>query len=74
MTELDRDTLAVFAEGFGHALERCVLTGRLHAHAERVLALARSTEASVTELGSYEFALGTSAVRFPPVSARNVTA
>ena len=50
LTDLDRDTLAVFAEGFGHALERCVLTGRLQAHADRVLALARSTEASVTEL------------------------
>jgi LuxR family transcriptional regulator, regulator of acetate metabolism len=71
LTDLDRDTLAVFAEGFGHALERCVLTGRLQAHADRVLALARSTEASVTELDSYEFALGSSAVRFPPVRARN---
>jgi DNA-binding CsgD family transcriptional regulator len=70
LTELDRDTLAVFAEGFGHALERCVLTGRLHAHADRVLALVRSTEASVTELGSYEFALGSTAVRFPPVMAQ----
>ena len=36
VTELDRDTLAVFAEGFGYALERCVLSGRLHAHADRV--------------------------------------
>jgi DNA-binding CsgD family transcriptional regulator len=71
LTELDRDTLAVFAEGFGHALERCVLTGRLHAHADRVLALVRSTEASVTDLGSYEFAFGSTAVRFPRVRAQN---
>jgi DNA-binding CsgD family transcriptional regulator len=70
-TELDRETLAVFAEGFGHALERCVLSGRLHAHAERVLALVRSTEASVTELGSREFAVGSPAVLFPVVSVQN---
>ena len=63
LTELDRDTLAVFAEGFGHALERCMLSARLHAHADRVLALLRSTEASVSELGNYEVALGSHAVR-----------
>jgi len=63
VTELDRDTLAVFAEGFGYALERCVLTGRLRAHADRVLALARSTEESVTQFGSYE--------RLPAVRAQN---
>jgi LuxR family transcriptional regulator, regulator of acetate metabolism len=63
VNELDRDTLAVFAEGFGHALERCVLSARLHAHADRVLSLLRSTEASVSELGNYEVALGAPAVR-----------
>ena len=63
VNELDRDTLAVFAEGFGHALERCVLSARLHAHADRVLSLLRSTEASVSELGHYEVALGSLAVR-----------
>jgi LuxR family transcriptional regulator, regulator of acetate metabolism len=66
-TELERDTLTVFAEGFGYALERCVLSGRLHAHAERVLDLVRSAEASVTELGSPEFALGSPAALFPAV-------
>jgi LuxR family transcriptional regulator, regulator of acetate metabolism len=71
VTELDRDTLAVFAEGFGHALERCVLTGRLHAHADRVLALVRSTEESVIELGSYEFAPGSAALRPPAARAQN---
>jgi LuxR family transcriptional regulator, regulator of acetate metabolism len=71
VTELDRDTLAVFAEGFGYALERCVLSGRLRAHADRVLALMRSTEESVTELGSHEFALGSTAVCFPAVAPRN---
>jgi DNA-binding CsgD family transcriptional regulator len=71
LTELDRDTLAVFAEGFGHALERCVLTGRLRVHAERVLALARSTEESVIALDTYEFVLGSSPVRFPTVRAEN---
>jgi LuxR family transcriptional regulator, regulator of acetate metabolism len=71
VTEVDRDTLAVFAEGFGHALERCVLSGRLRAHADRVLALVRSTEDSVSELGSHEFALGSPAVCFPAVRAQN---
>jgi LuxR family transcriptional regulator, regulator of acetate metabolism len=71
VTELDRDALAVFAEGFGHALERCVLSGRLRAHADRVLALVRSTEESVTELGSYEFPLGAPAVCFPAVTTQN---
>jgi LuxR family transcriptional regulator, regulator of acetate metabolism len=63
LTEFDRDALAVFAEGFGYAVERCVLAGRLRAHADRVLALARSTEESVVELGGHEFALGSPAVR-----------
>jgi LuxR family transcriptional regulator, regulator of acetate metabolism len=49
--ELDRATLWAFVEGFGHALEHGVLAERLRTHSERVLALARSTEASVTELG-----------------------
>jgi DNA-binding CsgD family transcriptional regulator len=71
LTELDRDTLAVFAAGFGYALERCVLTGRLRAHADRVLALVRSTEESVTELGSYEFAPGAHAVCFPAVRSQS---
>ena len=71
LTELDRDTLAVFAEGFGYALERCVLSGRLRAHADRVISLLRSTEASVTELGSYEFAGGAPAVCCPAVRAQN---
>jgi DNA-binding CsgD family transcriptional regulator len=71
VTELDRDTLAVFAEGFGHALERCVLSARLHAHADRVLALLRSTEASFSELGNYEVALGSPAVRILAVKPQN---
>jgi LuxR family transcriptional regulator, regulator of acetate metabolism len=54
VTKLDRDTLAAFAEGFGYALERNVLAERLRAQSERVLALARSTEASVTDLSSTE--------------------
>jgi DNA-binding CsgD family transcriptional regulator len=71
VTGLDRDTLAVFAEGFGYALERCVLSSRLRAHADRVISLLRSTEASVTELGSYEFAGSSSAVCFPAMRVQN---
>jgi DNA-binding CsgD family transcriptional regulator len=73
MTELDRATLAVFAEGFGYAVEGCVLSGRMRAHSARVLDLVRSTEESVTELGSPEFALRSPAPRFPPPAARNGT-
>lgn len=57
VTELDRDTLAVFAEGLGHALERCVLAARFRAQSERVLALARSAEAGIGQADGYELAL-----------------
>jgi DNA-binding CsgD family transcriptional regulator len=50
VTDFDRAALWAFAEGFGHALERGLLADRLRTHSERVLALARSTEASVEEL------------------------
>ena len=51
-TDFDRAALWAFAEGFGYALERGVIAERLRTHSERVLALARSTEASVEELTS----------------------
>jgi DNA-binding CsgD family transcriptional regulator len=57
VTELDRDTLAALAEGVGYALERDVLAERLRAQSERVVALARSTEASVTDPSGPEFGL-----------------
>jgi len=50
--EVDRAALWAFAEGFGYALERGVLAERLRTHSERVLALARSTEASIEALTS----------------------
>jgi LuxR family transcriptional regulator, regulator of acetate metabolism len=68
VTELDRDMLAVFAEGLGHALERCVLAARLRAQSERVLALARAAEASA---GGYELALRSPAAP-RPVSAHGL--
>jgi LuxR family transcriptional regulator, regulator of acetate metabolism len=52
VADFDRAVLWAFAEGFGYALERGVLAERLRSHSERVLALARSTEASVEELTS----------------------
>jgi DNA-binding CsgD family transcriptional regulator len=61
VTELDRDTLATFAEGFGYALERRVLADRLRTQSERMLALVRSTEASVRELSEPDFELSASA-------------
>jgi DNA-binding CsgD family transcriptional regulator len=62
VTELDRDTLAVFAEGLGHALERCVLAARFRAQSERVVALARSAQASIGADDGYELALHSRAV------------
>jgi DNA-binding CsgD family transcriptional regulator len=62
-TEFDRDTLWAFAEGFGYALERCVLADRLRAQSERVVALVRSAEASVTDLSSAEIQLGAATSR-----------
>ena len=57
VTELERRALWAFAEGLGYALERCVLEERLRRHSNRVLALVRSTEASVEELISPAVAL-----------------
>jgi LuxR family transcriptional regulator, regulator of acetate metabolism len=57
VTELDRDTLWAFVEGFGYAVERELLAERLRVESERILALVRSAEASVTELGRPEIAL-----------------
>jgi LuxR family transcriptional regulator, regulator of acetate metabolism len=57
VTELERRALSAFAEGFGYALERCVLEERLRRHSNRVLSLVRSTEASVEELISPAIAL-----------------
>jgi LuxR family transcriptional regulator, regulator of acetate metabolism len=58
VTGLDRDALSAFVEGFGYALERGLLAERLRSQSERVLALVRSTEASVTELGRPGVGLG----------------
>jgi LuxR family transcriptional regulator, regulator of acetate metabolism len=57
VTLLDRDLVWAFAEGLGFALERIVIAERLRAQSERVVALVRSTEASVTELGRAEIEL-----------------
>jgi DNA-binding CsgD family transcriptional regulator len=57
VTELERRALWAFAEGLGYALERCVLEERLRRHSNRMLALVRSTEASVEELISPGVAL-----------------
>jgi LuxR family transcriptional regulator, regulator of acetate metabolism len=70
VTELDRATLWAFVEGLGHALERGVLSERLRTHSENVLALARSTEASVTELGTPSSELPTASRRFARSAAR----
>ena len=70
VTELDRATLWAFVEGLGHALERGVLTERLRTHSENVLALARSTEASVTELSTPSSELPTASRRFARSAAR----
>jgi LuxR family transcriptional regulator, regulator of acetate metabolism len=58
LTEYDRETVWAFAEGFGYALERCVLAERLRQQSAQVVALVRSTEASVVELSRPEIELG----------------
>jgi LuxR family transcriptional regulator, regulator of acetate metabolism len=70
--ELDRATLSAFVEGFGHALEHGVLAERLRMHSEQVLALARSTEASITELGAPRRELPPASGRFSPSPAREL--
>jgi LuxR family transcriptional regulator, regulator of acetate metabolism len=70
-TELERRALWAFAEGLGFALERCVLEERLRRHSNQVLALVRSTEASVEELVSPAVALPSAMPQIPrsqPVS------
>jgi LuxR family transcriptional regulator, regulator of acetate metabolism len=63
LTEYDRETVWAFAEGFGYALERCVLADRLRQQSAQVVALVRSTEASVVELSRSEIELDAPAVR-----------
>ena len=69
LTDYDRDTLWAFAEGFGYAVERCVLADRLRRQSARVVALVRSTEASVTELSRQDIEFDASEAR-RPVSQR----
>jgi LuxR family transcriptional regulator, regulator of acetate metabolism len=68
VTELDRAALWAFAEGLGYALERCALGARLRGHSERVLALVRSTEASVEQLVNPVVALPGPPLRIPPAA------
>lgn len=65
VTELERRALWAFAEGLGYALERCVLEERLRRHSNQVLALVRSTEASVEELITPAVALPSAPPRSP---------
>lgn len=65
VTEFDRDRLWAFAEGFGYAVERCVLANRLRAQSDCVVALVRSAEASVSELSTAEIQLGAGALAHP---------
>jgi DNA-binding CsgD family transcriptional regulator len=68
LTEYDRETVWAFAEGFGYALEGCVLADRLRQQSAHVVALVRSTEASVVELSRPGIELDASAVtRAAPV-------
>jgi DNA-binding CsgD family transcriptional regulator len=63
LTEYDRETVWAFAEGFGYALEGCVLAERLRQQSAQVVALVRSTEASVVELSRPGIELGAPAAR-----------
>lgn len=72
VTELERRALWAFAEGLGYALERCVLEERLRRHSDQVLALVRSTEASVEELISPAVALPSAVPRIPRTRAASM--
>jgi LuxR family transcriptional regulator, regulator of acetate metabolism len=72
VTEVDRMALWAFAEGLGYALERCVLEERLRRHSNQVLALVRSTEASVEELISPALALPSAVPRMPRSEAASM--
>jgi LuxR family transcriptional regulator, regulator of acetate metabolism len=76
LTDYDRETVWAFAEGFGCALERCVLASRLREQSARVVALARSTEASVVALSRPEIELDAPEVRqtVPQLRPRSVNA
>ena len=72
VTETERRALWAFSEGLGCALERCVLEERLRRHSNQVLALMRSTEASVEELISPVVALPSAMPRRPRTEAAGV--
>jgi DNA-binding CsgD family transcriptional regulator len=63
LTDYDRETVWAFAEGFGYALERSVLANRLREQSAHVVALVRSTEASVAELSRSEIELDAPSAR-----------
>jgi DNA-binding NarL/FixJ family response regulator len=67
LTEYDRETVWAFAEGFGYALEGCVLADRLRQQSARMVALVRSTEASVTALSRPEIELDAPEARPAPL-------
>jgi LuxR family transcriptional regulator, regulator of acetate metabolism len=66
LTEYDRQTVWAFAEGFGYALEGCVLADRLRQQSARVVALVRSTEASVTALSRPDIEFDAPEARLAP--------
>jgi LuxR family transcriptional regulator, regulator of acetate metabolism len=71
VTDEHRDVLWVFAEALGYALERGLLAERLRAQSEQVIALVRSTEASVTELGRADIQLPAPTLRLPSQGVRS---
>lgn len=70
LTDYDRETVWAFAEGFGYALERCVLSERLRQQSARVVALVRSTEASMVEFSRPDIELGAPEGRVVPPQVR----
>jgi DNA-binding CsgD family transcriptional regulator len=70
LTEYDRETVWAFAEGLGYALARCILAERLRQQSARMVALVRSTEASVVELSRPEIDFEGPAARDAPAQVR----
>jgi len=59
MDEFDREMLWAFAEGFGYAFERTVLTERMRTQRDQVRGMVQSTEQLMNELCDTEIAVAT---------------
>jgi DNA-binding CsgD family transcriptional regulator len=72
--DFDRDTLWLFAEGLGHAIERTVLLERLRSQRDQVRRMVASTEAVLSEMSDAEVEFGRAEDRESIAVARTAAA